>query len=302
MGMAAAALAVPGCGRRSHLESWRGVLFGSEVGITILGVSSPKADGLWNRCEEEMGRLARIFSLSDPDSPLVRLNRVGRLDEAPPELVEVTEEALVLAERSGGVFDPTIQPYWVWLQERLDGGEEPTEKERRERLALVDYREVRIDARRIWFEKVGMRMTLNAMAQGFVTDRVVELLEMEGVKNCLVNIGEFAARGRGADGKPWRVAVRAGGADGKVLDGISLEDEALAVSSGAGHRMTATGAWTHLLSPGNGESPEAGRTVAVVAPKAVTADGLATACGLVTEQAGRALLRGDAGAEVRYYP
>ncbi|NNC89548.1 MAG: FAD:protein FMN transferase [Akkermansiaceae bacterium] len=297
--MTGGALALAGCGAGRRRSEWRGILFGTEVAITAVTAGGAEID--WAPCEAEMLRLEKIFSLTDPDSPLARLNRDGRLDGPPEELREVTLRALELAERSGGVFDPTIQPYWAWLRERLATGGTPDEGERARLLALVDYRGLRVGDDGLRFERAGMGLTLNAMAQGFVTDRVTAMLEARGIAGCLVHIGEFAARGRDVDGKRWRVAVRAGGAGGRVMETVTLADEALAVSSGAGFRMSATGKWTHLLSPATGESPAARRTVAVTAPEAVVADGLATACSLMSAAAGRELVKEYPGAAVRFY-
>ena len=297
IGMAGGALAVTACGPKRFLSEWRGVLFGSEVGITVAGLSG-REDPDWSGYEKEMRRLEGILSLHDPASELAQLNRDGTLESPSRELVDLARRALILANWSRGAFDPTIQPYWTWLQGRLQAGQEPAEAECREQLARVDFRKLRVEDDGIWFEAPGMGLTLNAMAQGYVTDRVTELLVADGVTDFLVNLGEFAARGRDGKGEPWRIPVRAGGADGKVIAEVVLEDEALAVSSGAGHRMSATGKWTHLLSPENGTSPEAARTVAVTAPEAVIADGLATACGLMAEAAGRKLVARYPGAKL----
>jgi thiamine biosynthesis lipoprotein len=275
------------------------MLFGSEVSMTLVGGAD--AGSLRPKLEAELSRLEAVFSLSDPASAIARLNREGKLEEAPAELLDVTRRALVLAERTGGAFDPTIQVYWAWLQEQLAAGEVPDEARRRELLESVNFRMLHVGDDTISFQVPGMGMTLNSMAQGFVTDAVVSLLEREGVRNCLVNLGEFAARGRDGRGNPWTVEVRSGGSEGRIVAEVTLDNEALAVSSGGGHRLTATGAWNHLLSSRDGRSPDARRTVVVTAPKAVTADGLATACGLLNEEEGRELVAGYPGAKVRYF-
>ncbi|MEJ6645943.1 MAG: FAD:protein FMN transferase, partial [Akkermansiaceae bacterium] len=51
---------------------------------------------------------------------------------------------------------------------------------------------------------------------------------------------------------------------------------ALAVSSGSGERLSATSVANHLIDPRTGESPPPKKVVAVEAPEAWLADGLAT--------------------------
>lgn len=49
--------------------------------------------------------------------------------------------------------------------------------------------------------------TLNDIAQGFIADRIVDLLHVGGVKSTLANIGEIRALGGRPDGSPWRVGI-----------------------------------------------------------------------------------------------
>ena len=48
-------------------------------------------------------------------------------------------------------------------------------------------------------------LTLNGIAQGYVTDRVVALLRAGGIERSLVDMGESRALGTHPDGRPWQV-------------------------------------------------------------------------------------------------
>jgi thiamine biosynthesis lipoprotein len=255
------------------------VVFQSPASFILHGVEDVVAKELTVECVEEMKRLEAMFSLQDPDSTLSTLNRDGVLRDVPEEFRSVVTLSLALGERSGGVFDPTIQPYWKFLHEGGEGGREEVMK-------LVDFRNVMVTQDRIAFAKDGMAMTLNGMAQGFVSDRIAEKLKAAGVKDALVNIGEYVAIGRFSKKRPWTLGIRSGGAEGEVVDEVPLEDEALAVSSGGGYRF---GGGNHLVHP-EGTFAKEGRVVAVTAPLAVVADGLATTCGLMSTAAARALV------------
>ena len=210
---------------------WKGVLFNAEVEFTLDGLPARDAEVLTRRCVDEMVRLEKIFSLYQPQSALCRLNREGVLDAPPAEFSELVDLALEISAETGGVFDPTIQPYWTWLGETLAAGRNVDQAEHRRQLARVDYREVECSSGRVRFGRPGMGMTLNGIAQGYFTDRIAALLRAGGARHCLVNLGEFAAIGTQADGRPGEVAVRGLGA---AVPG-PLRDGALAVSSGSGH-------------------------------------------------------------------
>ena len=63
-------------------------------------------------CREEITRLERIFSLYRADSALSQLNRHGRLDDPPLELVELLAFSARVSAATGGAFDVTVQPLW----------------------------------------------------------------------------------------------------------------------------------------------------------------------------------------------
>ena len=53
----------------------------------------------------------------------------------------------------------------------------------------------------------GMAVTLNGLAQGYVTDKLVELLRARGVAHSLVDMGEARAIGSHPDGRPWEIGI-----------------------------------------------------------------------------------------------
>ena len=53
-----------------------------------------------------------------------------------------------------------------------------------------------------------MALTLNGIAPGYMTDRIVELLKNEGLDHALVDLGEIRVIGSRADREPWRAGIR----------------------------------------------------------------------------------------------
>ena len=92
---------------------WQGIALGAPARIDLLGVGPEQARAAIAAALDELARLEAVFSLFDPTSALSRLEREGRLDDPPPELVEVLGLACRLAALSDGAFDPTIQPLWL---------------------------------------------------------------------------------------------------------------------------------------------------------------------------------------------
>lgn len=239
------------------LRRWKGVALGAAAEM-ILPAS---AVDLLPRVRAEVARLEAVFSLYRPDSALVRLNAAGVLEAPPLELVELLGRAKGVSALTGGAFDVTVQPLWAL---HAGGGASSAAALERAR-ALVDWRALEVDADRIRFARPGMAVTLNGIAQGFITDRVASLLRREGLDNVLVSLGETRALGRHPEGRPWQVAP---GADAAALP---LENAALATTEDA----------PHLFDPATGAAGARLSRVTVQAPDATTADALSTALALL---------------------
>jgi thiamine biosynthesis lipoprotein len=252
----------------SSLHTWQGIVLGAQASLAIYHPDRDKARGLIAAALAEIERLERIFSLYRPDSALVQLNASGRLDHPPLELVALLGRAKQWSERTGGAFDVTVQPLWSLYRDHFAAARPAPEGPGAEALAaarrLVDYRAVAIEPRRIELARRGMAVTLNGIAQGYITDRVAELLRAEGLGHVLVDLGELRALGRHPDGRAWRVGL---------VD--PLEPDRLRATLAIDER--AAGRFHHVLNPRTSR-PGAGLLAAsVVAEQASDADACSTA-------------------------
>jgi thiamine biosynthesis lipoprotein len=155
-------------------------------------------------------------------------------------------------------------------------------------LGLVGWRRVRFDRNRIVLPHPGMGLTLNGIAQGYITDRVLEQLRSSGIESCLVDMGEIRTLGEKPDGHPWSAAIE--DASGKTSSSLSVLNQAVATSGAYGFRFDTQGACNHLFDPMTGGCAPPSRTIAVVADTATAADGLSTAFTLMHDDAVSAAL------------
>jgi thiamine biosynthesis lipoprotein len=241
------------------------------------------AGRLVGRCVAEIGRLERVFALYRDDSELVRLNRDGRLNDPSFDLVTVLSLGLRLSDLSGGAFDMTVQPLWDlyaghFFRSAVPRPEGPVPEAIERARALVDWRTVDLGTRRIALRS-GMSITLNGIAQGYVTDRVIDILRQEGCESVMADMGcsELRALGRRADGSPWRVGLADPRAPESLAMTVELSDGALCTSGGYGTKFEASGRFHHLFDPATGASAHHVIAVSVVAPSAMMADALSTA-------------------------
>lgn len=278
---------------------WRGNALGAPASMTLLHPDRGHAHALIADCEHEIRRLEGIFSLFRAGSSLVQLNAAGELPAPALELVELLSFALELARRSGGAFDPTVQPlYRLYADHFAAPGAAPrgpADEAIRRRLRVVDHEAVELRADRIRLRRPGMAITLNGVAQGYLTDRIVQRLKAGGLDHGLVDLGEARALGRRPDGGPWRAAVADPRSDTARLFELPLGAadgafEALATSAGSGTRFGSDPRLHHLLDPHTGRSANHCLSVTVSAPTAALADGLSTTLSIAAPSRHAALL------------
>jgi thiamine biosynthesis lipoprotein len=278
---------------------WRGQVLGAEAHITLYHPDRAAAVELIADCVGEVDRLERQFSLYRPDSVLCRLNRTGRIERPPPEFRRLMREALRFSALTGGAFDATVQPLWALYAAHFaapdadpDG---PSAAAIAAACAKVGWRRIRIDDESITLAAPGMAVTLDGIAQGFITDAVADQLRARGVAHVLLDLGEMRALGPRADGTPWRVGIANPRRPAEVLEHLDLRDAALATSGGYGTVFERTGRFHHLFVPAKGTCAHSWASVSVTAATATVADGLSTAIAVAPRDQAEALLRAGGG-------
>lgn len=271
----AAATALPLAAQAQQVHHWRGVALGADASITL---AHPDAARIVEMARAEIVRLEAVFSLHTTGSALNRLNATGHLAAPPPELLDCLSQCARLNRATGGLFDPTIQPLWVLYARHFAGtrrADLPDRAARQIALDAVGFDRVRFDPSEIRLQ-AGAALSLNGIAQGYIADRVSALLQAQGLRDVLVNTGEFRALGQAPDGQPWQVGLKAG--DRVLPQRAQLRDRALASSAAQGISFDGRGRVGHILNPKTGlPAPVRWKLVSVTAPQAWLADGLSTA-------------------------
>ncbi len=258
------------------VTTWRGTALGADAAIWL---DHPDAPAILDMALAEIGRLEGIFSLYRAGSALSVLNRDGRIDAPPFELLQCLALSARVHAASGGLFDPTVQPLWQLYAARFADGLAPTAAEIAGVQARIGLGRVRFDSSAVVLEP-GMALTLNGVAQGFIADKVADLLAGQGLTDILIDTGEFRALGGRPGGGGWPVALQGGGE-------VSLRTRALATSAPLGTVFDAAGRVGHILNPVTGRPASAAwQMVSISAPTAGLADALSTAACLMADRAG----------------
>ncbi|WP_304458500.1 FAD:protein FMN transferase [Alicyclobacillus sendaiensis] len=232
-----------------------------------------------------------------PDSDVARIAaQPGAWVRVSPHVAYPLQVALWLAEWTGGRFDPACG-------HRLAALGFDTDYQTGQRFSWpggspdATFRDVELDVARMAVRTLRpLLLDLGAVAKGYAVDLALARLRGAKLDGALVNAGgDLAAFGVGPDGGPWQVVVAH---DLPAFSPVELRLSAGSVcSSGLYARRGPNGA-PHLWHPRPGRAQALAATV--IAPYAMMADGLATACMLIEpDEIGR--LCEEAGAEAKVW-
>lgn len=284
-------------GKREYKVSDTRLLMGSFLSITAIHNSRDQAENAIGLANAEIDRLCKIFSRHDAGTPVATLNKMGRLDAAPPELVEVINRSLYYHRLTNGAFDVTVQPVVDLFKNRFAAGEKPSEAEINALLPRVGSEYLRVNGASIAFERDRMGITLDGIAPGFICDRASALLTKLGLKNHLINAsGDIRISGAAAKGAPWTVAIQDPNHQKAYPDVVSMGTGAISTSGCYEIFYDKEKMFHHIVNPKTGHSPLLTASATTTAATLMDADALATGLMVMTPEDSLRLV----GSQARY--
>ncbi len=241
-----------------------------------------RAFGWFHEIEEHCTRFK-------PDSELSRLTaQIGVPVPASAILFEAVQFALVVAEESGGAFDPTVGHS---METRGFNREYRTGSTIRTAIAAqssVSYRDVDLDpvGRTITLRRP-LLLDLGAVAKGLAIDTAAR--ELRPFADFAIDAGgDLYLGGHNPHGEPWTIGIRHPRLDGQLIDSLHVSNKAVCTSGDYERgrhildpRTNAPAAGVASAAPAAGvasAAPAAGvASATVVAPSAMLADAVATA-------------------------
>jgi FAD:protein FMN transferase len=288
-------LPIASAGADSRLRVWSGTALGCDATLQIHHPDAATADRLIAASLAEVERLEQIMSLYRPDSALSRLNREGVLEDPPVDLVRALSESRRYGAISGGAFDVTVQPLWDLYADHFSrpgaSPDGPPDDAIAAAVARVGQDALDVDPSRLRFARPGMGVTLNGIGQGYITDRVVELLRADGIEHALVDMGKTRAIGGHPAGGPWSVGLEDPRAPGTIAERIPLIDRAVATAGGYGTLFDEAGRFNHIFEPWSGHTSWRWLSVSVEAATATESNALSNAFALMPAEATAPVVR-----------
>ncbi|WP_043517854.1 FAD:protein FMN transferase [Achromobacter arsenitoxydans] len=238
------------------------------------------------------------MSTWEADSDITRYNQAGPGWQAiPAEFFHVLRHALLLADDSGGAYDPTVGPLvnaWGFGPHQR-AFEPPSPAAIEAARARCGWQRVALDeAGQAVHQPGGVYLDLSSIAKGYGVDRAAMALDALGVANYLVEVGgELRARGKRPDGHAWRVAIEVPDASDDHALALPLNDYSIATSGDyRRHAGAGDARYAHTIDPRTGQ-PVRNQvaSVTVLHRGCMQADALATVLTVLGETDGLAYAR-----------
>ncbi|MDP2319067.1 MAG: FAD:protein FMN transferase [Acidobacteriota bacterium] len=284
----------------------RGPTMGTTWSVKLVpgpgGLATADVEAIDREIRLQLTAIEGLMSTWDPDSELSRFNQYREREpfQVSPDTFAVFKWAVSLAGETGGALDVTVLPIvhaWGFGASGDAAGPVPEAATLARLLESTGVRHLELDPGGQWVRKhrPELECDFSALAPGYAADRLAERLDRRGLAGFLIDVGgEFVARGRGADGSPWRIAVeRPAATRGPAARVVLLEDVAIATSGDYRNFREVNGVrLSHLIDPRTAYPVRHQlASVTVVEASCLRADALATAIMVLGPDEGMALAR-----------
>lgn len=259
-----------------------------------LVVYAPNRQIAENACSAAFKRIAELDTCMSDYRRDSELNRLCRQAGRGPvrvsrDLFNVLQRARLVSEQTGGAFDVTIGPLVrLWRQARK-WRVLPLPDEIAAAKALVGYRMMRLDPKRVTvsLERPGMQLDLGGIAKGFAGDEAQRVLRGFGIRSALVEMGgDIVVSGPPPGARGWTIRVPNASGDLKFAN-------CAASTSGDTEQFVELGGkrYSHVVDPRTGWAVTNRVQATVVAKDGFTSDPLSKIFALVDVRAAKRVLR-----------
>ena len=292
-------LLLAGCDdSNNRLSVLSGPTMGTTWSVKFSGTPKEGVDDLKADIEAALEQVNAEMSTDRPQSDLSRVNAAdaGTMMALPADTVKVLSAAFAISSMTDGAYDVTVGPLvnlWGFGPDP-DRFEPPSEDEITAAMARVGWQQLLLNDNEL-LQPGDVYVDLSSIAKGFAVDKVAELLESQGLKNYLVEVGgELRGSGKKPYGQPWRVAVERPIAGVREVEKVvALTDMAVATSGDYRNFFESDGQlYSHTLDPRTGYPVNHTlASVSVLHESAMMADGLSTAMTVLGPEAGMAFAK-----------
>jgi len=197
----------------------------------------PEGKDLQKKIEKRLHEFDLSLSTYIPQSIISRINNNDSTVRTDDDFEKMYSVAMEVSKRTNGAFDITVGPL-VKAWGFGFGNAEPSKiPDVSKFLPYVGYHKVRLENHKLLKDDPHILIDANALAQGQSSDIIGKLLEDNGCKNYMIDIGgEVVVKGLNKKGQKWQIGI-----DNPIDDPTNSIDEIQAVIAISNCGLTTSG-------------------------------------------------------------
>ena len=197
-------------------RSTQGLVFGTRYNVTYLYNDDLKPD-----IEKTLARVDNALSMFNPESTISRVNNYEVVLVSDPLFLKVFHRAMEISEWTNGAFDITVAPAvnaWGFGFKHAENIKQSTIDSLME---ITGYWKIHDLNGMIEKDDPRIMLDCSAIAKGFGSDMVADMLRSKGIDDFMVEIGgEIVVSGHNPKGKLWNIGISK-----PVDDSLSVNNE-----------------------------------------------------------------------------
>lgn len=239
------------------------------------------ADTALGYSSEQILSLEELFSVTSEKSDIWAINHSnGEPVSVSDDTIAVLNKAIEIGGKTNGALDVTIYPLLTEWGFTTDTQQVPTDDIIADKLKLIDYTKISVKGNTVQLSD-NMQIDFGALAKGYTSDCVTDILKENGVKSALVNLGgNVHAVGTKPDGTLWKVGVQNPFSPSEQVCILEIADKAVITSGNYERFFTDENGrkYWHILDSADGFPADNGLvSVTIVGENGLLCDALSTA-------------------------
>ena len=233
-------------------------MLGSPFEMTVVCKDTVQGNYFIDLAVAEVKRIEHLISDWIPSSQISQVNQNAGIKpvQVDKEVFDLVKRAIKISEITSGAFDISYASMdKIW---KFDGSmiEMPTEEAIKKSVSKIGYKNIILDAKEhtLFLKLQGMKLGLGGIGQGYIADKVKELLVSKGCTSGIVNVsGDINTWGKQPDGKFWTVGIVNPMNKNKIFATFPIENSAVETSGSYEKYVTFNGVrYSHIIDPRTG--------------------------------------------------
>jgi thiamine biosynthesis lipoprotein len=252
-------------------------IMGTRVSVEVWHKDASLTQQCSQKIFNEMHRIDALMSSYKSNSELSFINDNAAISavDISQEMVNIINRSLHFSELSHGAFDITFASVGYRYDYRNRAA--PSEQVIEQGLASIDYRHIKLNQNKLYFDDAGVRIDLGGIAKGYAVDQAIEIARQCGIKEAMVSAGGDSKILGNKRGRPWVIGIQHPRKKTKLALRLPLSDTAISTSGDYERFFIRNGQRIHhIINPATGKSAMTAWSATVTGPDGMTTDALST--------------------------